>query len=139
MLESALIEVRVFPWRLRTRVMKASSFRDKLSYVDPTTGADCLTGIVLGLAVWLAVFLAAPLLVLVLAGLLFSVELPVLAFVGGVLLLGRFAGVVPWTVVVVNRVSGAERRYATRSFLRAVHRVRDVNGGGRIVVRWAWS
>lgn len=139
MLESALIEVRVFPWRLRTRVMKASSFRDKLSYVDPTIGADCLTGIVLGLAAWLAVFLAAPLLMLVLAGLLFSVELPILAFVGGVVLLARFAGVVPWTVVVVNRVDGAERRYSTRNFLRAIRRVRDVNAGGGIVVRWAWS
>jgi hypothetical protein len=139
MLASALLEVRVFPWRLRTRVMKASTFRDKMSNVDPTLGADDLSGLVIGLAIWLTILLAAPLLVLILAGALFSVELPVLAIIALALALARFAGLIPWTVVIVDRISGQEQRESTRNFVRAVRRVRDINGDRRIVVRWAWS
>jgi hypothetical protein len=119
--------------------MKTSTFRDKMSNVDPTLGADDLSGLVIGLAVWLTILLAAPLLVLILAGALFSVELPVLAVIGLALALARFAGLIPWTVVVVDRISGQEQPESTRNFLRAVRRVRDVNGDRRIVVRWAWS
>jgi hypothetical protein len=139
MLASALLEVRVFPWRLRTRVMKASTFRDKISNVDPTLGTDDLSGLVIGVAGWLTILLAAPLLVLILAGALFSVELPVLVIVALVLVLARFAGLIPWMVVIVDRSSGQEQRESTRSFVRALRRVREINGDRRIVVRWAWS
>jgi hypothetical protein len=139
MLAAALLEVRVFPWRLRTRVMRASTFRDKISSVDPTLGTDDLSGLVVGLAVWLTIMLAAPLLVLILAGALFSVEVPVLVIVALALVLARFTGLIPWTVVIVDRISGQEQRESTRSFVRAVRRVRDINGDRRIVVRWAWS
>jgi hypothetical protein len=139
MLAAALLEIRVFPWRLRTRVMKASTFRDKISSVDPTLGTDDLSGFAVGLAVWLTIMLAAPLLVLILAGALFSVEVPVLVIVALALVLARFTGLIPWTVVIVDRISGQEQRESTRNFVRAVRRVRDINGDRRIVVRWAWS
>lgn len=34
---SAMLDVRVFPWRLRTRVMQARTLRDTLSNVDPSS------------------------------------------------------------------------------------------------------
>jgi fatty acid desaturase len=119
--------------------MKASTFRDKISGLDPTLGTDDLSGLVIGLAVWLTFLLAAPLLVLILAGALFSVELPVLVIVALVLVLARFSGLIPWIVVIVDRVSGQEQRESTRSFVRALRRVREINGDRRIVVRWSWS
>ena len=138
MLAAALLEVRVFPWRLRTRAMSANTFRDKIFSVDPPLGADDLSGFVVGLAVWLMIMLAAPLLVLILAGVLFSVEVPVLVIVALALVLARFTGLIPWTVVIVDRISGQEQRESTRSFVRAVRRIRDINGDRRIVVRWTW-
>src|SRR4051812_5218483 len=119
--------------------MKAGTFRDRISSVDPTLGTDDLSGFVIGLAVWLTITLAAPLLVLILAGALFSVEVPVLVIVALALLLACFTGLIPWTVVIVDRISGQEQRESTRNFVRAVRRVRDINGDRRIVVRWAWS
>jgi hypothetical protein len=112
MLAAALLEVRVFPWRLRTRVMKASTFRDKISSVDPTLGTDDLSGFVVGLAVWLTIMLPAPLLVLILAGALFSVELPVLVIVALALVLARFTRLIPWTVVM--SIGSAARGSASR-------------------------
>jgi small-conductance mechanosensitive channel len=89
MIESALLEVRFFPWRLRTRVMKAGRLRHAMDYVDPFS-ADDLTGLVVVFAVWLGIVIAAPLIVLVLAGLLFSVELPLLIALGALFVVARF-------------------------------------------------
>ena len=61
--ETALIDVRVLPWRPRVRVMKADSFRDK---IDPLSGMDDISGVLIGLALWLLTIIAAPLIVLVL-------------------------------------------------------------------------
>jgi hypothetical protein len=44
---------------------------------DPLTAVDDLQGLVLGLALWLAILIAAPVVVLVLAAGLLSVELPI--------------------------------------------------------------
>ena len=137
-IESALLEVRLLPWRPQPRVMKASTLRETVD-LDQLGGVDDIAGLVLVLALWLTILLAAPVLVIVLAALLFSVELPLLIGIGLLLALARFAGLVPWTVLIVNKVTGDERRESTRNVLRAVRRVREVNGERRVLVRWAWS
>jgi hypothetical protein len=60
-IESALLEVRLFPWRPRPRVMKASTLREAVD-LDQLGGVDDVAGLVLVLvlALWLAILLAAP-------------------------------------------------------------------------------
>ena len=135
MLQQALLDVRLLPWRPRARVMDPAAVPD----ADPTLGADDLSGVVLGLALWLVIILAAPLIVLVLAGLLFTIEVPVAAAVGLLLVVARFAGVIPWTVVVLDSVSGTETTERYRNLLHAVRRIRSVNHDRRVQVRWAWA
>jgi hypothetical protein len=118
--------------------MKPSRLRNAANHADPFS-ADDLTGVVVVFAVWLAILIAAPLIVLVLAGALFSVELPVLIAIGCVLVVGRFAGLIPWTVVIVNRLTGEERHESTRSLFQAARRVREINDDRRLLVRWSWS
>ena len=136
LLEPALLDVRVLPWRPRARVMSADTLRD---IGDPFMLVDDLSGLLVGLALWLAIIIAAPLVVLVLAAGLFSIELPVLLALGAVLLVVRFTGLMPWTVVIVDRVTGEERRETYRNLWRAVRRIRAVNSDRRVNVRWAWS
>ena len=136
-LESALLDVRLFPWRPRARVMEPDRLRDLVD-IDLLSGDD-LTGLVIGLGLWLAIIVAAPVLVLVLAAGLFSVELPVVIVVASAVVLLRFAGVVPWTVVTVDRVTLVERREQHRNLLRALRTIRAVNGDRRVLVRWAWA
>ena len=138
MAQSAWIEVRVFPWLLRTRTMRASTLRERVSDLDALMAIDDLAGIIIGLGVWLGILIAAPLIVLVLAGLLFSVELPVLIIIGALLALARFAGLIPWTVVTLDPL-GQEERTSTRNFVRALQQVRRANGDRRVSVRWAWA
>jgi hypothetical protein len=137
-IESALLDVRVLPWRVRPRIMGTATFRRQVRRVDPTSGSDDVVGAIMGLVLWLAVLAAAPLLVLVLAGLLLSVELPILVIVALLLVGIRFAGLIPWTVVVIDRLTGVERTVRTRNFLRAVRRIQTVNGQRRVSVRWRW-
>lgn len=140
MLESAFLEIRVFPWRPRTRVIKASAFREAVATeFSPIDLADGLTGFLVGLGLWLTLLLAAPLIVLVLAAALFSVELPVVIGIALALVVSRFAGVIPWTVVMVNQVTGQETRETYRNGWRAVRRIREVNTDRRVTVRWAWA
>lgn len=136
LLERALLDVRVLPWRPRARVMSADTLRD---CSDPFIGLDDLSGLVVGLVLWLAIIVAAPVLVLVLAAGLFSIELPVVLALGAVLLVVRFTGLMPWTVVIVDQVTGEERRETYRNLWRAVRRIRAVNSDRRVDVRWAWS
>ncbi len=135
MLETALLDVRALPWRPRARVMKPDTLREN---TDPFMVVDDLQGVVLGLALWLVIIIAAPLIVLVLAAGLLSVELPVVLALGLILLVVRFAGLLPWTVVIVDQVSGDERRESYRNLWRAARRVRAVNSDRRVKVRWAW-
>ncbi len=134
MLESALLDVRVLPWRPRARVMKPGTLRE----VDPLTIGDDLEGLVFGLALWLVIIIAAPLIVLVLAAGLLSVELPVVLTIGLGLLVVRFTGLLPWTVVIIDQIRGDERRESYRNLWRAARRIRDINHDRRINVRWAW-
>jgi hypothetical protein len=120
-------------------MMKVTTFRDALSNFDPTSFSDDFGGFVFGLALWLIVLAAAPLIVLFLAGVLFSVELPVLLLIAAVLVVARFAGFVPWTVVVIDELTRGEQREQTRSFLRAVSRIREINDERRVYVHWMWT
>jgi hypothetical protein len=134
----AMIEVRLLPWRLKARVMKPEHVRDAAGYIDPSN-VDDVTGLVVVLAVWLGIVLAAPLIVLILAGLLFAIEAPILLALGVLYLVARFAGLMPWTVLTVEKRTGQERRETTRNLLHAVRRVRDINRDRRVLVRWAFS
>lgn len=135
MLESALIDVRVLPWRPRARVMQPDTLREN---VDPFSTFDDLEGVVIGLAMWLVVIVAAPLIVLVLAAGLLSVELPVVVVLGVLLLLIRFTGLLPWQVLIIDQVTGEGRRESYRNLWRAARRVRTLNSDRRVKVRWAW-
>lgn len=116
--------------------MKADAIREN---VDPFVAVDDLHGLVVGLAVWVAIIIAAPLIVLVLAVGLLSVELPLVAAVAVILVVVRFAGLIPWQVLIVDRVTGEERRERYRSLWGALRRISAVNSDRRIKVRWAWT
>lgn len=133
----ALIDVHVLPWRLKFRVMGSDRFRDGLLNIDPLD-VDDLPGLVLGLGLMLLLFIAAPLVVVLLAVLLFSVELPIVVAFASLWLLARFGGLVPWTVVVTDPATGSEERIRYRNLLRARAAVRSVNSNGRVPVRWSW-
>lgn len=135
MLESALIDVRVLPWRPRARVMEPDTLRVN---VDPFSAFDDLQGVVVGLVLWLVVIIAAPVIVLVLAAGLFSVEVPIVVALGVLLLMIRFTGLMPWQVLILDQITGAERRESYRNLWRAARRVRSLNSDRRVKVRWAW-
>lgn len=134
-MERALLDVRVLPWRPRARVMKPGTLRD---IADPAAGADDLGFLVVSLVLWIVVIVAAPILVLVLAAGLLTVEIPLAIALGVILVLVRFVGIVPWTVAIDDQVTGATRTERYRNLLRAVRRVREINGDRRVQVRWAW-
>jgi hypothetical protein len=115
--------------------MKADTLRDT---ADPFMAVDDVQGVILGLALWLVIITAAPLIVLVLAAGLFSIELPIVVALGLLLLVFRFAGFLPWMVVKVDQVTGEERRETYRTLWRAARRIRSVNSDRRVKVRWAW-
>jgi hypothetical protein len=54
------------------------------------------------------------------------------------LVLMRLAGLIPWTVVILDGLTGDEQRESYRTIRRAVARVRNVNADRRVDVRWAW-
>lgn len=136
MLETALLDVRVLPWRPRARVMKPDTLRDT---ADPFMAVDDLQGVILGLALWLVIIIAAPLIVLLLAAGLLSIELPIVVALGLLLLMIRFTGLLPWMVVIIDQVTGEERRETYRNLWRAARRIRSVNSDRRVKVRCAWS
>lgn len=139
-MQQAFLEIRALPWRPRRRAVKADDVREAVSSGDPLAGTDDLAGAVLSLAVWLFVLVAAPLVAAVLVWLLLPVELVLVLVLAVLVPLVRLLGLVPWTVLVVDRDRGQETRERHRSLLAARRRVRDVNGGTQAVpVRWAWS
>jgi hypothetical protein len=136
--DGAVLDVRVLPWRPHARVVKPSTLRDLVGS-DPlgnSSGDD--VELVIGLGVWLAVMIAAPLLVLVLTVLLLSVEIPVVIALGLLLGVIRFAGVVPWTVTITDTLSGAETHETFRNLIHTVRRIRGINSVQHVPVRWAW-
>ena len=124
MLQTAFLDVRVFPWKPKMRKMDPDTLRE----MDPLSGGfDDVAGFFFGLALWLFILVAAPLTVIVLAVLLFSVELPIVIAIALLLLLIRFAGIVPWTVVARNNVNGEESSESFRNIFHAVRRIREIN------------
>ncbi|MGN6721252.1 MAG: hypothetical protein ACTHJM_01415 [Marmoricola sp.] len=136
MLETALLDVRVLPWRVRARVMRPDVLREN---VDPLMAVDDLSGVIFGLVLWIVILTAAPLIVLILAALLFSIELPIVLLLAVLLVIVRFTGVVPWTVVIINNVNRSETTESYRNIFRAVRRIREINGDRKVHVRWAWT
>ena len=70
--------------------------------------------------------------------LLFSVELPIVLALAALLLVVRFTGITPWTVLIVNQVNGEETRETFRFMPSALRRIREINHDRRIQVRWHW-
>lgn len=137
MRETALLAVRAFPWRPRARVIEPATLRQN---ADPSWwDLNAVEGIVIGLALSLTILVAAPLVVLVLAAAVFSVELPLVLALAVLLVIARFTGLIPWTVVVLDNVTGEERTERYRGLWTATRRIRSLNHDRRISVRWAWA
>ena len=111
--QAALLDIRVLPWRPRKRVLKPDTLRNSAG--DFAFAGDDLGGIVIGLALWLVIIIAAPLIVLVLAAGLFSIELPIVVALAVLLAVARFTGLIPWTVVILDTIRGTERRESYRT------------------------
>jgi hypothetical protein len=78
------------------------------------------------------------LIVVVLAAALLSFEMSLLIALALLLVVARLVGIIPWTVGVVDQQAGTERHEKTRSLVRAIRLVREINGGRRVPVRWSW-
>jgi hypothetical protein len=116
--------------------MKPSTLRDGFG---PISAIDDLSGIVIGIGLWIFVLVAAPLLVIVLAGLLFPLEVSLLATLAVLIVVARLAGIVPWVIGIVNEATGEERTELSRNLVHVSRRVREINGGGGVPVHWSWS
>ena len=74
-----------------------------------------------------------------LAALLLTIELPVVLALAVLVLCARFAGLVPWSVLILDGVTGEQRHESYRWFRGAIARVRSINRDRRVRVRWAWT
>jgi hypothetical protein len=133
----AAIEIRVLPWRPRRRKIDPEVIRDGAT--DVADVVDDLPGLLIGLGAMIVCYVAAPLIAIVLAILLIPAELGIVLALAVLLLLARFVGLIPWTVVVVEPEAPEDRREQYRLLHRAVNRVRELNGGGRPQVHWHWA
>lgn len=132
----AVIDVRLLPWRPRQRRLDPALVREHAGSV--TDLADDLTSLLLTVGVWIAIVVAAPLLVVLLALALLPVELLVVVIIGVAILVVRLAGIVPWTVRITDR-NGAATSESYRSLPGAIRRVRTVNTDRRIPVTFRWT
>lgn len=133
---TAVLEVRLLPWRPRARRMNPDTLRHGADSI-PDLGGD-LTATLISIAVWALIVVAAPLLVVLLAIAFLPVELAVVLIAAALLVLIRFVGIVPWTVCVTP-ASGPVRTESYRALPRALRRVRELNDDHRVAVRWSWS
>jgi hypothetical protein len=133
----AAIEIRVLPWRPRRRKIDPEVIRDGAT--DVADVVDDLPGLLIGIVAMILCYVAAPLVAIVLAILLIPAELGIVMALAVLLLLARFVGLIPWTVVVVEPEAPEDRREQYRLLHRAVNRVRELNGGGRPQVHWHWA
>ena len=125
-LPRAHIEVRVLPWRPRTRVPDHGIDLSGLG-----DAADDLVGGVVALVVGVLSALLA--LVVVLGVVVVLLELWIVGVVALVLLAARFAGLSRWAVF-----TGTGYEY-TRWLPHAAARVRALNGSRHATFRWHWS
>ena len=119
--------------------MDPDTLRDAVTYGDFVGGGDDLAGFLFGLGFMLFVVIAAPVIVVMLAGFLLAFELPILIVLALALVAARLFGVIPWTIGIVDPQTGTEQHERTRNLIRAVRRVREVNDAKRVPVRWSWS
>ena len=120
-------------------MIDADKLREVVASGDPLAGADDLAGVVISLGLWVAILVLAPLVVLVLAIVLLPLELATVVVVVPLFVVARFAGVIPWKVLLVDALTGEESRESYRNVLTARRRIREVNADQRVPVRWAWS
>jgi hypothetical protein len=132
----AVIDIRVLPWRPRQRRMNPALMRENASEV--LNVADDPSSLLLSIGVWIAIVVAAPALVVLLAVSLFPVELLAALILAIAILLIRFAGIVPWTVRVTDH-AGIVNNESHRSLRSAIRRVRTVNADRRIPVTLSWT
>ena len=117
--------------------MNPSTLRDVTGPDPVTPSTSDPSDLVFGIGLWLVIMVAAPLVVLVLAVLLLSVEIPVAVALGLILAIVRFAGIVPWTVAIID-AAGTETYETYRNLVHAVRRIRAINKDRHVSVRWAW-
>ncbi|ROS26029.1 hypothetical protein EDF34_2355 [Cellulomonas sp. PhB150] len=132
----AFLEIRVLPWRPRRRTINPDDLRDAAP--DSLDFFDDVAGLVIGVVMMIVLYVAAPVVAVVLAILFLPVELGLVLAIAVLLLLARFTGLIPWTVLVADGME-EERREKFRLLHRAVRRVRELNGGGTPRVVWTWS
>ncbi|WP_029289153.1 hypothetical protein [Cellulomonas sp. HZM] len=130
----AFLEVRLLPWRPRARVMKPDTLRDAAFDVPVV---DDLSGLVISVVMSVLMLVAAPVIVVVLAIVLLPLELWFVVVLGLLVVVARFAGVIPWTVMVVEGDDEEAERF--RWLPSALARVRECNGDRRVRVVWKWA
>lgn len=122
----AVVDVRMLPWRPRARVVDAGL--DLLP--DAPSGDDIISGII---ALVVTVVWVLVLLLLLLGVVVVLLELWLVGALALLLLLARFAGVVPWTVFTGD---GFE---TYRWLPHATARVREINGSRRARFSFSWA
>jgi hypothetical protein len=133
--QGAALRLRLVPWRLRPRRLRSSVIRKNASNV--LDFPDDFGSMFLSLGLWLMLVVGAPVIAFVLAVMLLPLEATLVAIIAVGLLAIRFAGLTPWTVVLINS-DGGETAEKYRSVVRAVRRVRAVNGSRRVAVQFVW-
>ncbi len=123
---TACLEIHVLPWKRRTRMVDFGPIGG-----IPSVDDDVLGPVVATLFTVLGILFTV---VVVGSVVLVLLELWVLLALAVLLLLARFVGLLPW--VVDPATGGPRERY--RWLPNAVGRVRALNGGGRVRVRWSW-
>lgn len=126
----AFLDVRLLPWRPRLRHIDPEAVR---SNADLTAWSDDLAGFALSVVLSVVIFVAAPLVAVVLAVLFLPVEVWLVVTLGVLVVVARFAGVIPWAVVTPDGVE----RY--RFLPAALRRVRELDPARRVRVRWHWA
>lgn len=136
----AAIRVRLLPWRPRPRTMDPKAIREAVDQAEH--GADVVdfvsdtVGLVL-VAGMLVAAIGAPILVILLAALLLPFEIALVLVLAAALLLARLAGAIPWVVEIAGPDGPQVERY--RNLIRAVRRVRALNGAKGVPVRFSLS
>jgi hypothetical protein len=133
---TAVLRVRLVPWRPRPRRMDPAKIRDNASGL--LDFGDDLASLFVRVGIWLALIVAAPLITFVLAVLLLPVEAGLLAIIGFALLAVRFAGITHWTLVITGP-GGHETVEHYRNVARALSRVREINGVRGRAVELVWA
>ena len=124
---TAAIEVRLLPWRPRRRIADPGIDLSSLS-----SAADDLIGGVVALVVTVLAALLA--LVVVATVVVVLLELWIVGAIALLLLVARFAGLLPWAV---HTGGGTYERY--RWLPNAAARVRELNGTRHARFRWYWA